>query len=424
VAKPSANGSVLLQQAQADVPQYNLQIRQVSLTAKSAGTGPIQIQGSARSGSGTVTGAGGLSLDGTPSRLTLDGKNFLVSNTKEIKAVASPALRVAMNGQRIDVTGDVTIPELEVNQEKPRKAAVQVSKDVVILQPSQQTVAATTAPSPRQLHARVRMILGDKVTIKASGFSGGLKGSLLVFEQPQKPVTAVGELEVQNGVYKSYGQDLTLEHGRIIFAGGPIDNPGLDLKAFRKASDGTIAGINVTGTLKAPQATLYSDPAMDESNALAYLLLGHPLGQSNAQEGDLLANAANSLGLKGGNMVAKKIASRFGLEEAKIESAGGIKQASLVVGKYLSPRLYVNYGIGLFSPVNTFTIRYLFSRQWSLQAQQGVAVSGTGQATGVDVLYTVERGKGGKTPAPPKRDRGDDVQGPKGTETVAGTGGG
>ncbi|MFL6259045.1 MAG: translocation/assembly module TamB domain-containing protein [Thermoanaerobaculia bacterium] len=422
VAKPAANGSVLLQQAQADVPQYNLQIRQVALTAKSAGTGPIQIQGSARSGSGTVTLAGGLALDGSPSKLTLEGKNFLASNTNDLKVLVSPRLQVALNGMRTDVTGDVTIPELAVNQEKRRKGAVQVSKDVIIV-PASATTVTTPAPS-RQLYARVRAILGDKVTIKAQGFSGGLTGSLLVFEQPNKPVTAVGELEVQNGVYKSYGQDLTLDHGRVIFAGGPIDNPGLDLKAYRKATDGTIAGINVTGTLKAPQATIYSDPAMDESNALAYLLLGHPLGQSTAQEGDLLANAANSLGLKGGNLVAKKIAARFGLEEARIESTGGIKQASLVVGKYLSPRLYVSYGLGLFQPVSTFNIRYLFSRQWSLQAQQGAAISGTGQATGVDLLYTVERGKGGATPAPPKRDRGDDVQGPKGTETAAGTGDG
>ena len=56
---------------------------------------------------------------------------------------------------------------------------------------------------------------------------------------------------------------------------------------------------------------------MDESNALAYLLLGHPLGQSSPAEGNLLANAATSLGLKGGNLVAKKIASRFGLQEAR-----------------------------------------------------------------------------------------------------------
>jgi hypothetical protein len=80
------------------------------------------------------------------------------------------------------------------------------------------------------------------------------------------------------------------------------------------------------------------------------------------------------------------------------------------VGKYLSPRLYVNYGIGMFSPINTFTIRYLLGRTWSIQTQQGAALNGQGQATGVDVLYTVERGKGGATPPPPKRERGEDVK--------------
>src|SRR6185295_9524946 len=125
-----------------------------------------------------------------------------------------------------------------------------------------------------------RVILGDKVSIKAAGFSGKPKGSLLVIEEPGKATVGIGQLTVEEGVYKSYGQDLRLERGRLIFAGGPIDNPGLDLKAFRKASDGTIAGIIVRGTLRSPQTTLYSDPAMGESEALAYLLLGHPLGQS------------------------------------------------------------------------------------------------------------------------------------------------
>jgi translocation and assembly module TamB len=414
VARPAVNGAVQLQQAQVDVPAYGLQVRQIQLSAKAAGTGPIQIQGSARSGSGTVTIGGGVALDGSPSKITIEGRNFLASNTSEIKALVSPSLQVALNGPRMDVTGDITIPELTVNQEKKRRGTVQVSKDVIILPPS--AAAATTAPaaSPRQLYARVRVILGDKVTIKASGFSGGLTGSVLAIEQPGKATTAVGELEVKNGVYKSYGQDLTLDRGRVIFAGGPIDNPGLDLKASRKADDGTVASLNIKGTLHAPQATVSSDPAMDQSDALAYLLLGHPLGQATAQEGNLVANAASSLELKGGNLVAKKVAARFGLEEARFESKGGIKEASLVVGKYLSPRLYVNYGIGLFSPINTFTIRYLLGRTWSVQAQQGAALNGQGQATGVDVLYTVERGKGGATPPPPKRERGEDVKGPEG----------
>jgi len=176
-----------------------------------------------------------------------------------------------------------------------------------------------------------------------------------------------------------------------------------------------VAGLNIKGTLKSPETTIYSDPPMGQSEALAYILLGHPLGQASPQEGNLLANAANSLGLKGGNLVAKKLAARYGLEEARIESTGGLKEASLVVGKYLSPRLYVTYGLGLFEPISTFRIRYILGREWTLQAEQGTE-------TGADFLYTVERGKGGATPAPVK-DKGEDVKGPEGTTEDGGEGG-
>jgi translocation and assembly module TamB len=133
---------------------------------------------------------------------------------------------------------------------------------------------------------------------------------------------------------------------------------------------------------------------MGQSEALAYLLVGRPLNQVSPQEGDRLANAVNALGLRGGNLLAKKLAARFGLEEARIESDGSLDQASLVVGKYLSPRLYVTYGIGLFEPINTFRVRYLLSDKWTLQAESG-------NGTSADALYTVERGE----PKPKKKEK-------------------
>ena len=404
VAKPTVRGTAKLERGQVNVPEFGLELRQIELAATSSGEGPIAIRGGLRSGAGNLSIVGTAALDGSPSKVTIEGRRFQAANTREIQAVISPKIEVAMQGSRIDVTGEVEVPEAKFEQEKRKPAAVAVSSDVVILPPSEEVVRTPTS-APTEIHARVRVILGDKVEIKALGFSGKPKGSLLVIEEPGKATTAVGELTVEEGVYKSYGQDLSLERGRLIFAGGPIDNPGLDLRAFRKADDGTIAGINVRGTLRSPQATLYSEPPMGESEALAYLLLGHPLGQSTGEEGDLLANAANSLGLKGGNLLAKKLAARFGLEEARIESTGGLKEASVVVGKYLSPRLYVTYGLGLFEPVSTFKIRYLLGREWSLQAEQ------SGVATGADILYSVERGKGGATPAP-KKDTGEPAKVP------------
>jgi translocation and assembly module TamB len=396
VAAPKAVGAVNLRGAQVDVPQYNLQVRQIELAAKSDGSGPLQVNGSATSGGGNVTIGGTYPLGPQPASLTVEGRRFLVSNTKEIRVIVTPHLKIAMQNQRIDVTGDVDVPEAKFTQQKKKRAAIPVSKDIVIVPPSAQQTAEVTK-KPLELHAQVRVVLGEKVMVEASGFTGSPYGSLLISEQPNKPVTAVGELQIADGVYQAYGQDLTLDHGRLIFAGGPVDNPGLDLQAYRTATDGTIAGINVKGTLKSPQTTLYSTPPMGQSDALAYLLLGHPLGQSTPQEGSLVANAAASLGLKGGNLIAKKIASRFGLEEARIESTGGLQEASLVVGKYLTPRLYVTYGIGLFQPVSTFRIRYILGRIWTLQAEQGTG-------TAADILYDVEKGKGLATPRPGRGD--------------------
>lgn len=409
VAAPKAVGSVALRGAQVDVPKFGLEVRQIELTATSDPQGILQLKGSARSGGGNIALAGNIPLDKRPARITVDGKRFVVSNTPEAKVFVSPNLVIAAEYPRIDVTGDVTIPEAKIGQpKKGRRAAIPVSQDVYIVPPSEEQLAEADKP-PMELHARVRVILAeDKVQIvEYSGFSGKPTGSLLVIEEPNKITTAVGELTVKDGIYKAYGQDLTLERGRVVFAGGPLNNPGLDLRAYRKADNGVVAGLNIRGTLESPETTIYSDPPMAQDQALAYILLGHPLGQATPQEGSMLANAANSLGLKGGNLVAKKLGARYGLEEARIESTGGIKEASLVVGKYLSPRLYVTYGIGLFEPISTFRIRYILGREWTLQAEQGTE-------TGADFLYTVERGKGGATPVP-TRDKGEDVQAPPAT---------
>jgi len=43
--------------------------------------------------------------------------------------------------------------------------------------------------------------------------------------------------------------------------------------------------------------------------------------------------------------------------------------SAFTVGKYLSPRLYLSYGVGLFEPGQVITLRYLFSRRWNFEAQ-------------------------------------------------------
>ena len=177
-----------------------------------------------------------------------------------------------------------------------------------------------------------------------------------------------------------------IERGRLFYVGGPLLDPGIDVRAYRKVvEDNVTAGINARGTLRAPEVTVWADPTMSDSEALSYLLLGRPLESTNEQDGSMLANAATSLGIRGGNLLAKKLGAALGLQEASIVPGDTLQEAAFVIGKYLSPRLYLSYGIGLFDASSTLRVRYLVSQRLHLEAQTGARTSG-------DVLYTLEHG--------------------------------
>lgn len=384
VGSPRFVGRAELQNARADVPRFGLELREIHLAAVGDGSGTLTIDGSVRSGPGTLTIAGkaGVPSPETPVRLKIQGKRFLASDTEEIRAFVSPDLTFHAQGQTAELTGEIVIPEAKIEIEKRgEKGPVKASNDVVYVRGGQ---PVTEEKSGLDLTARVRFVLGKDVDVAVMGLEAEPTGSVLVIQRPNQVTRATGEVEVSGGTFKAYGQDLTIERGRLVFA-GPVSNPGVDLRAYRKADDGTVAGIEARGSLQKPEVTLWSNPTMTQTEQLSYLLLGRPLNQAQPQEGDRLANAATSLGIKGGNMLAKKLAARFGLEEARLETKGSLEEASLVVAKYLSPKLYVSFGMGLFEPVNTFRIRYLLSDKWALQAESSSA------ATGADALYTIER---------------------------------
>ncbi|HWM89135.1 MAG TPA: translocation/assembly module TamB domain-containing protein [Thermoanaerobaculia bacterium] len=410
VGTPRFVGEARLSNGKADIPRLGIELRDLQLAATGNGTGALDIDGSVRSGKGTlrVQGRAGVPGPETPIRLAISGNNVQAMDTEEIKLVVSPDLEVTYDRELFKIAGDVTVPSADIEMEKRgEQGPVAASKDVVFVNAGQEALP----DKDMALSARVRIILGKDVNMNVLGLKAKPTGSLLAIEEPGRVTRGVGELELKEGTFKAYGQDLTIERGRIIFAGGPINNPGLDVRAFRRADDGTVAGINAKGTLETPEVTLWSDPPMGQSEQLAYLLMGRPLNRVSPQEGDRLANAATALGLRGGNLLAKKLAARYGLEEARIESDGSLEQASLVVGKYLSPRLYVTYGIGLFEPINTFRIRYLLSDKWTLQAESG-------EGTSADALYVVERGG----PDPKKQQKKKEEE-PAAVGAVSGGGG-
>jgi len=376
---PQVAGEVALREAAVTVPVLGVQWRDVALSVRSTGGRHAQLSGTARSGDGALRLQGTLdypTLAEWSARLKLEGEDFELVKTQQAWLLASPRLDVEMRTRTLRARGEVNIPRGRL---VPRdlSQAVQVSADT-------QMVGAPEVPrSPWAVTADIRLKVGEQLRFDGFDFDGWIAGDVRIEQQPQQPATGSGELHVVSGRYDLYGQKLVVDRGALRFTGGPIDDPALDLRASRRVRE-VLAGIEVRGTLKAPQLTLFSEPALDQSDILSYLLLGRPAREARGGDGDLLYRGALAFGLAGGELLAQRIGRAFGIEEAHIEPGTTEGATSLVLGTYLTPQVYVSYGIGLFQPVNSLRLRYQLGRYWQIEAQSG-------EQHGADLLYTIER---------------------------------
>jgi translocation and assembly module TamB len=76
---------------------------------------------------------------------------------------------------------------------------------------------------------------------------------------------------------------------------------------------------------------------------------------------------------------AAGVANPRGLD-AGVSDNSALGGAAFTVGKYLSPKLYLSYGVGLFTPGEVITLRYLFSKRFNFEAQN----TSTGNRAGIN----------------------------------------
>lgn len=379
-SRPDVDGELSLRDGRAQIPALGVTLQDAGLTAKFEPGHKITVEGSVRSGEGTVTLSGNADLerlDHLVANLGAKGRNFTVAKTREADVRVTPDVRVKLDGTRIDVEGQVDIPFARLVTTDKLELPVPRSADVVFV--GKEPDSARMGP---KIYTRVRLVLGEDVEVRVPGFRGRPEGSILAIDEPGQVTRATGELSVDEGTYRAYGQDLRIERGRLSFGGGPITNPGLDIRASRTAGDGTVAGLQITGTAEEPILTTFSIPAMSQADALSYIMFGQPLGETGGS-GGAAAQAAGQLSLQGSDVLARGVAGKVGIQDASIESKeGSMQEASLFLGTYLSPKLYVSYGIGLFNSETTVRVRYRLSNRWSVQSESGSAPSGLVQYTG------------------------------------------
>lgn len=384
LAAPELDGELLLRNGRARIPQLGIELSRTRLSVRAAPGGALRVEGEATSEKGQLALTGRIGLDvlrGGQAQLRLTGQEFEVVDLPEAHVFASPKLDIGITGQEVRVTGEVRIPRAEIRAGQYR-APVPVSGDVVLAD-APQAPEEPEVPTWR-ISTRVTVVLGEQVRFEGFGLTARIAGSLTAIDQPGKGTIGEGELRVVEGQYKIYGRELQIEQGRLSFAGGSITNPGIDARAVRKVQE-VRAGVRVYGDLQDPRVSLFSDPPMDDSDILSYIVVGRPLNAASQAEGEALYQAARQLGLAGGGLLARRLEETFGFDELSIQPLTDTSEdPALVVGKYLSPRLYVSYAIGLFQDANILQLQYRIDKNWRLQTE-------TGPRAGGDIIYSIER---------------------------------
>ena len=374
------NGSLNLQQFGARVIPLGVLLAEGNIAATWRGGGVAQVRGSVRSGDGTLAIDGTLGLvDGKPrADLALTGDDVRAVNLPTVRVTVSPDLRAAVGDGGARITGSVDVPSATI-QLADFGQGVTPSSDVVVVDDP-----VESQESGLPIFSEIDLRLGEDVRLQGFGLDAAVAGQLHISETPNRPTLGRGELRV-TGEYAAYGQQLEIERGRIIFSDTPLDNPALDVRAVRKLET-VEAGVQVRGRVTDPTLEIYSVPAMEESEALSWLVLGRPLRNAAGDDADLLGAAALSLGLKGGNKIASALGSNLGFAELGFSSNADLGGAAFSLGRYLSPKLYISYSVGLLESLDLVQLQYTLNDKWAVESQVGEEAKGI-------LKYRIEKGR-------------------------------
>lgn len=381
---PAFTGSVQLDDGKLRLATPGIELSPLNLKINGNSDGKLMLNADAMSGGGKLTVAGTLDAAAAKPTLHLDvqGEKFQALNIPDARVWMAPDLKIDIAGRNVDVTGDVNVPKAEITPTS-FDSGIGPSRDQIIL-----TSKGKPPPDSQWLiNANVRLKLGDHVRFEGFGLKAPLTGEVTAIEQPGRLTSGRGAIDLEGGRYKAYGQDLTITTGRLIFDGGPITQPAVEIRAERKPTDDITVGVYVRGTLDAPQFSLYSTPTMPQERQLSWLVLGRTLDETaSSSDRSAVSAAALSLGLSGSGLIAGKLAKNIGIDEVSVGSKPGQDNslAMLTIGKYLSPKLFISYGVGLFQRGYSFKLQYDVGHGFKLQTETGVESGG-------DLLYSIER---------------------------------
>lgn len=359
---PRWQGAVAAAPFAVELPALGIAVVDGELRVEGGEDGQLRLRGRLPTGDGALELEGQWSDDARPNRLAIRGTDVRVLDTPDGRAWISPALDVEVAEGVATVRGRVDVPRADLALDRFEQSVGASSDVVVVDDPS-----AAESSTGLQVDADFTVALGEDVRLRGFGFDGRLGGELQVRDRVDREPRARGTLRLA-GEVRAYGQQLDLERGLLRWGNVAIDEPTIDLRAVRPDSEPEV-GVAVTGTGVAPVVEVWSRPPLPQAEALSWLMFGRPLASADGSDAAKLQQAATSLG---GSAVAQAVAGKVGLDTASVGESRALGGTALTVGKRITPKLYVSYGMSLSGTGQVVTLTYALRRWLAAQVETGI----------------------------------------------------
>jgi len=369
ILSPEVTGEIIVSDTSFQAAETGLQISLPQSTLR-FDNNQVDFNGEGTASDAPVSFSGSALL--APSGLTmqahLKSRSLPVDTQLLHNATLDTDLQISLQDNTLKTTGQVLLHSAELTIDDFFNDGVLHSADIAVIGESR-TAPADPQGSLQIVHD-IDLHLGDDVRLKGFGLNAILSGKLSTSITDQASPQIHGLLTLENGSYRSYGQDLIIREGRISFIGAP-GQATFYVEATRQIEN-LSAGVRVEGALQNPAMTLFSEPTMPEEEILSYIVMGRSLDQKSDRQAQLMANAALYVGLKNGDRISSRIKQIFGIKDFFINASGEGDSTRVMLSGRLTNRLLLRYGIGIFEPVNTLYLRYELAERLYIETTRGI----------------------------------------------------
>ena len=391
--KPQFYGDVKLVNGRVAMLDLPVNLTNVNTEAKIRGT-QATIDGTFNSGTGTGSLTGTVNWQqALQAKLSVVGERLVVTQPPLLVAQINPDIDIIVRpGDRyVDIKGAISVPSATIRPPEASEDIITQTEDAVVL--DRRLIGnineVLAVSKPWSINADIGVDLGDDINFRGFGAVIPLAGAININQTGTGVMRARGVVQVSRRTNVNiFGQNLELNYGQVRF-NGDVMKPNLSIEAVKTISGKTV-GVRVKGNTEAPNIIVFNNAGLTQQQAMNALVTGRIDNRSATQISEQgfksqvtnnLAAAGLSFGLSGTRNLTNQIGQAFGFQSLTVDASGSSEDTNVNVTGYVSPDLYIRYGVGVFNAQNSLSIRYQLTRRIYVEATSAAE-------NAVDVVYS------------------------------------